>query len=78
MRWLGHRSITSTAAYTARRRAGSRISGGSEIGTLYKGRRALIDAATVRAMKGRRHGATEIAKALKIGRASVYRALDDA
>jgi hypothetical protein len=28
--WLGHRSITSTAVYTARRRTGSRISGGIE------------------------------------------------
>jgi DNA invertase Pin-like site-specific DNA recombinase len=37
---------------------------------VYKGRPASIDAAQVRAMK------TQIAKALKIGRASVYRALE--
>jgi DNA invertase Pin-like site-specific DNA recombinase len=41
-----------------------------------KGRPALIDAAQVRGMKAEGMGATEIAKALKIGRASVYRALD--
>ena len=42
---------------------------------VYKGRPASIDAAKVRAMKAKGIGATEIAKALKIGRASVYRAL---
>jgi DNA invertase Pin-like site-specific DNA recombinase len=42
---------------------------------VYKGRPASIDAAKVRAMKTKGMGATEIAKALKIGRASVYRAL---
>ena len=41
-----------------------------------KGRPASIDAAKVRAMKAEGMGATEIAKALKIGRASVYRALE--
>jgi DNA invertase Pin-like site-specific DNA recombinase len=41
---------------------------------VYKGRPASIDAAKVRAMKAKGMGATEIAKALKIGRASVYRA----
>jgi DNA invertase Pin-like site-specific DNA recombinase len=45
---------------------------------VYKGRPASIDAAKVRAMKAEGIGATEIAKALKIGRASVYRALEDA
>jgi Helix-turn-helix domain of resolvase len=40
------------------------------------GRRASIDAAQVRAMKADGLGASEIAKALKIGRASVYRVLD--
>ena len=45
---------------------------------VYKGRPASIDAAKVRAMKAEGMGATEIAKALKIGRASVYRALEDA
>ena len=39
---------------------------------VYKGRPASIDAAKVRAMKAEGIGATEIAKALKIGRASVY------
>src|SRR3984885_88170 len=41
----------------------------------YKGRPASIDAARVREMKAGGMGATEIAKALKIGRASVYRVL---
>jgi DNA invertase Pin-like site-specific DNA recombinase len=39
---------------------------------VYKGRPASIDAAQVRAMKAQGLGASEIAKALKIGRASVY------
>src|ERR1700730_5869302 len=39
---------------------------------VYKGRRASIDASQVRAMKSQGLGATEIAKALRIGRASVY------
>jgi DNA invertase Pin-like site-specific DNA recombinase len=39
---------------------------------------ASIDAAKVRAMNAKGMGATEIAKALKIGRASVYRALEGA
>jgi DNA invertase Pin-like site-specific DNA recombinase len=43
---------------------------------VYKGRPASIDAAQVRAMKAQGLGASEIAKALKIGRASVYRVLD--
>jgi DNA invertase Pin-like site-specific DNA recombinase len=38
---------------------------------VYKGRPASIDAAKVREMKARGIGATEIAKVLKIGRASV-------
>jgi Helix-turn-helix domain of resolvase len=42
---------------------------------VYKGRPASIDVAKVRAMKAKGMGETEIAKALKIGRASVYRAL---
>jgi DNA invertase Pin-like site-specific DNA recombinase len=42
---------------------------------IYKGRPASIDAAQVRRMKAQGLGATEIAKALSIGRASVYRAL---
>jgi len=41
-------------------------------------RPASIDAAKVRAMKAKGVGATEIAKVLKIGRASVYRALEGA
>jgi hypothetical protein len=41
-----------------------------------KGRPASIDAAQVRAMKAQRLGASEIAKALKIGRPSVYRVPD--
>ena len=42
---------------------------------LYKGRPASIEAAEVRRLKNEGLGATEIAKRLKIGRASVYRAL---
>jgi len=45
---------------------------------VYKGRPASIDVAKVRAMRAEGIGATEIAKALKIGRASVYRALEGA
>jgi DNA invertase Pin-like site-specific DNA recombinase len=45
---------------------------------VYQVRPASIDAAKVRAMKAEGMGATEIAKALKIGRASVYRALEGA
>ena len=42
---------------------------------VYKGRPASIDAAKVRQMHAEGVGPTEIARALKIGRASVYRAL---
>ena len=42
---------------------------------VYKGRPASIDAAQVREMKAQGLGPSEIARALKIGRASVYRAL---
>jgi DNA invertase Pin-like site-specific DNA recombinase len=42
---------------------------------VYKGRPASINPTTVREMKARGMGATEIARTLKIGRASVYRAL---
>jgi DNA invertase Pin-like site-specific DNA recombinase len=45
---------------------------------VYKGRPASIDAARVRELKAGGMGATEIAKALKIGRASVYRVLEAA
>jgi DNA invertase Pin-like site-specific DNA recombinase len=43
---------------------------------VYKGRKASIDAAQVRALKGQGMGPSAIAKALGIGRASVYRALE--
>jgi DNA invertase Pin-like site-specific DNA recombinase len=43
---------------------------------VYTGRPASIDGAQVRAMKAQGLGASEIAKALKIGRASVYRVLE--
>jgi hypothetical protein len=43
---------------------------------VYKGRPPSIDAMKVRDLKKKGLGASEIAKALKIGRASVYRALD--
>jgi Helix-turn-helix domain of resolvase len=42
---------------------------------VYNGRPASIDMTKVRQMKAQGIGASEIAKALKIGRASVYRAL---
>jgi DNA invertase Pin-like site-specific DNA recombinase len=42
---------------------------------VYKGRPALIDAKEVRKLKAEGMGPSEIAKALKIGRASVYRVL---
>jgi DNA invertase Pin-like site-specific DNA recombinase len=43
---------------------------------VYSGRRASIDAASVREMKAQGLGASAIAKALGVGRASVYRALE--
>jgi DNA invertase Pin-like site-specific DNA recombinase len=43
---------------------------------IYKGRPASIDAARVRELKEQGMGPTDIAKALKIGRASVYRVLE--
>lgn len=43
---------------------------------VYQGRKASIDAAKVKALKSEGMGASAIAKALKIGRASVYRALE--
>jgi DNA invertase Pin-like site-specific DNA recombinase len=46
------------------------------IAGVYKGRPASIDATQVRALKAQGKGASEIAKALKIGRASIYRVLD--
>ena len=42
---------------------------------VYKGRPASIDAAKVAALKAEGLGATEIAKRLKVGRATVYRVL---
>jgi DNA invertase Pin-like site-specific DNA recombinase len=44
---------------------------------VYKGRKASIDPAKVRQMKAEGLGPSAIAKTLKIGRASVYRALSD-
>ena len=44
---------------------------------VYKGRPASIDPARVREMKAQGLGATEIARVLRIGRASVYRVLED-
>ena len=43
---------------------------------VYKGRPASIDADRVRELRAQGRGATQIAKALKIGRASVYRVLE--
>jgi DNA invertase Pin-like site-specific DNA recombinase len=45
---------------------------------VYRGRPASIDATAVAKLKAQGLGATEIAKRLKIGRASVYRLLSDA
>lgn len=45
---------------------------------IYKGRPITIDPARVRELRAQGRGATEIAKTLKIGRASVYRCLQDA
>lgn len=45
---------------------------------VYKGRKPSVDMAQVRAMKEQGLGPSAIAKALKIGRASVYRALEAA
>jgi hypothetical protein len=53
-----------------RARAGSRGIAKAKAAGVYKGRPASIDAAA----QGK--GASEIAKALKIGRASVYRVLE--
>jgi DNA invertase Pin-like site-specific DNA recombinase len=44
----------------------------------YKGRPTSIDAAKVRALKAQGKGATDIAREMKIARASVYRALMEA
>jgi DNA invertase Pin-like site-specific DNA recombinase len=45
---------------------------------VYKGRRPTIDPAEVRRLRGDGLGPTKIAKQLKIGRASVYRVLEEA
>jgi len=44
---------------------------------VYKGRKPSIDPAKIKKMKADGVGASAIAKALKIGRASVYRTLAD-
>jgi DNA invertase Pin-like site-specific DNA recombinase len=49
----------------------------SKVAGVYKGRPASIDMTKVREMKANGLGASEIAKAMKIGRASVYRALGE-
>jgi DNA invertase Pin-like site-specific DNA recombinase len=43
---------------------------------VYQGRKASIDTAKVKALRAQGMGASAIAKALKIGRASVYRVLE--
>ena len=45
---------------------------------VYKGRKPTIDADRVRSLKEQGMGATAIARELSIGRASVYRLLNDA
>jgi DNA invertase Pin-like site-specific DNA recombinase len=47
----------------------------SKAAGVYKGRQASIDAARLREMKAQGLGATAVAEALGIGRASVYRVL---
>lgn len=49
----------------------------AKVAGVYKGRPVTIDVAAVRRLKAEGKGASEIAKALKIGRASVYRALGE-
>lgn len=44
---------------------------------VYQGRKASIDPAQVKALRAQGMGASAIAKALKIGRASVYRVLEE-
>jgi hypothetical protein len=90
--WLGHRSITSTAIYTAlapnrfkdfwrdwagRERQLERIAK-AKVAVVYKGRPAFDRTRPVRQLKAQGLGPTEIAKTLKIGRASVYRVLEGA
>ena len=48
---------------------------GAKARGVYKGRKASIDSAKIKKMKIEGMGPSAIAKALKIGRASVYRAL---
>ena len=50
----------------------------AKVAGVYKGRPATIDAKAIRRLKNEGKGATEIAKALGIGRASVYRVLERA
>jgi len=45
---------------------------------VYKGRKPSIDVSRVRKLRADGLGATEIADALKIGRSSVYRVLENA
>jgi DNA invertase Pin-like site-specific DNA recombinase len=47
----------------------------AKVAGVYKGRTVSIDAARIRELKAAGMGPTQIAKALKIGRASVYRVL---
>lgn len=49
----------------------------AKLAGIYKGRPASIDVPEVRRLKAAGMGASEIAKSLKIGRASVYRALGE-
>ena len=61
--------------WIARRRRERQLEGiaKAKAAGVYKGRRPSIDLAQVEKLKADGLGATEIAKRLKIGRASVYR-----
>ena len=49
----------------------------AKVAGVYKGRKPSVDVSAVRALRDQGLGGSEIAKQLRIGRASVYRALSD-
>jgi hypothetical protein len=68
-------AIGSSNSMWIRPRASSLALAAAKLRGVYKGRPASIDAAKVAALKAEGLGATEIAKRLNVGRASVYRLL---